>query len=133
EMEEFPGRTTIVMTQTFGDFVALQNKYRHEYIDKDGKIQSTPLGTYWLSSRQRRQYDNGMAFMPRRDEQVVGGRLNLWCGYGVKPIKPGGKSGAAGCNRFLDFVREVICSGDEEHFDYLEKREAFVLQRRMRS
>jgi hypothetical protein len=27
----------------------------------------------------------------------------------------------------------VICSGDEEHFDYLIKREAFILQRRARS
>jgi hypothetical protein len=133
EMEEFPGRSTIVMTQTFGDFVALQNKYRHEYIDKDGKIQSIPLGSYWVSSPHRRQYDNGMAFMPCHDDPVVGGRLNLWCGYGVKPIKPDGKSGAAGCDKFLSLMHKVICGGNGEHFDYLEKREAFILQKRKRT
>ena len=31
ELEEFPGRETIVMTQTVPDFELLKNKYRHEY------------------------------------------------------------------------------------------------------
>ena len=133
ELEEFPGRKTIVMTQTLGDFTALQNKYRYEYTDGKGEIKSIPLGTYWLSSRDRRQYDGGMAFMPRHSEKVVGNRLNLWQGPGVEPVKPAGKSGEAGCDKFLNFMREVICSGNEEHFDYLRKREALILQQRMRS
>jgi hypothetical protein len=132
EMEEFPGRETIVMTQTFGDFASLQNKYRHEYKDKDGKLQSVPMGTYWLDSRNRRQYDGGMAFVPHHDEGVIRDRLNLWRGYGVAPAKPKGESGAAGCNLFLNFMRDVICSGNAEHFDYLRKREAFILQKRIR-
>src|SRR5262249_3711658 len=28
---------------------------------------------------------------------------------------------------------KIICSGDEEHYDYLIKREAFIAQKRMRS
>jgi hypothetical protein len=132
EMEEFPGRETIIMTQTMGDFASLQNKYLHEYSDKNGKLQSVPMGTYWLNSKDRRQYDGGMAFMPQHDEEVIRERLNLWRGYGVKLIKPKHKSAAAGCNLFLDFMRDVICSGNEEHFDYLLKREAFILQNRIR-
>ena len=65
ELDEFPGRETIVMTQSVGDFVSLNNKYRHFYLDKKGELQSTPMGTYWIGSRGRRQYDGGMAFMPR--------------------------------------------------------------------
>ena len=100
ELEEFPGRSTITMTQTLGDFRALQNKYQHEYTGAKGVIKSIPLGTYWLSSRNRRQYDGGMAFMPRHSEKVVGNRLNLWHGYGVRSAKPVSKSGAAGWTNF---------------------------------
>jgi hypothetical protein len=133
EDEEFPGRQTIILTQTPDDFALLKNKYRHEYQDEDGKWHSVGKGTYWLRHKERRQYDFGMAFMPYTDEKVVRGRLNLWQGYGVRPRKPEGKSGAAGCFKFLDLMREVICGGNDEHFDYLLKREAFILQKRQRS
>ncbi|MDE5440530.1 hypothetical protein GWG65_03505 [Bradyrhizobium sp. CSA207] len=130
ELEEFPGRQSIVMTQSLGDFASLQNKYRHEYMDAKGEKKTIPLGSYWIDSRYRRQYDGGMAFMPhKRDDK----KLNLWRGYGVKPVKPEGKSGAAGCAKFLDFMLKVICSGNERHFDYLRKREATILQRLVRS
>jgi hypothetical protein len=133
ELEEFPGRETIVMTQTISDFTALQNKYRHRWITKDGEEKSSPMGSYWIGNQQRRQFDGGMAFMPQRDAPHVGNRLNLWNGFGVKPNKPDGKSGAAGCQLFLDFMRDVICSSDEATFDYLRKREAHILQKRTRS
>ena len=132
ELEEFPGRETIVMTQTIADFKSLQNKYRHSWRDEKGELQSSPLGTYWISSPERRQYDGGMAFMPQHDGDV-GNRLNLFRGFGVKAIKPDGKSGAAGCQKFLDFMRDIICSGNEAHFDYLLKREATIFQKRIRS
>ena len=45
------------------------------------------MGTYWIGSPKRRQYDGGMAFMPQHDGDV-GNRLNLWRGFGVKAIKP---------------------------------------------
>ena len=70
--------------------------------------------------------------MPQHDGDV-GNRLNLFRGFGVKAIKPDGKSGAAGCQKFLDFMRDIICSGNEEHFDYLLKREATIFQKRIRS
>lgn len=134
EMEEFPGRTTIVMTQSFSDFAALYDKFSHKFKSKEkDTLIKIPLGTYWLDSPKRRQYTGGMAFLPQRDEKVVNDRLNLWQGYGVDAVKPAGKSGAAGASKFLDFARDVICSGDEAHFDYLIKREAFILQRRARS
>ena len=34
------------------------------------------------------------------------------------------------CQLFLDHARKIICSGNEEHYDYLIKREAFIAQRR---
>ena len=53
--------------------------------------------------------------------------------FAVVARKPEGKSGAAGCKSFLDHGRKIICSGDEQHYDYLIKREAFIAQRRVRS
>jgi Bifunctional DNA primase/polymerase, N-terminal len=50
ELEEFPGRETIVMTQTISDFTALQNKYRHRWITKDGEEKSSPMGSYWIGN-----------------------------------------------------------------------------------
>jgi hypothetical protein len=132
ELADFPGRETIVLTQTIGDFTALQNKYRHQYRDKKGEVQSQPMGNHWIGSPQRRQYDGGMAFMPSHDGDL-GNRLNLWNGFGVKPEKPARSSGAAGCELFLDFMLNVICSGSEEHFDYLRRREATILQKRIRT
>jgi hypothetical protein len=132
ELPAFPGRETIVMTQTINDFRSLQNKYRHHYHDKEGLPQSQPMGNHWINSTERRQYDGGMAFMPQHDGDV-GNRLNLWHGFGVKAIKPFGASGEAGCRSFLGFMRTIICGGDEEHFDYLVKREALIFQKRIRS
>jgi hypothetical protein len=133
ELEDFPGRETIVMTQTIGDFIALQNRYRHTYQDNQGETQSVPLGTFWINSQHRRQYDGGMAFLPGHNTDMVRNRMNLWRRYGVQAIKPDGKSGAQGCAKFLAFMHDVICGGNPGHFDYLVKREAIILQKRIRS
>src|SRR4051794_27806856 len=50
ELPEFPGRETIVMTQTFDDFKALNDRYRHSYVDAKGQQQETPMGTHWIAS-----------------------------------------------------------------------------------
>ena len=127
ELEEFPGRETIVMTQTVGDFKSLHNKYRHVYLDKNGEPQSIPLGTYWIEQpgappvrrrhgvhaaarRRRRQQAEPVARLRRQADQEAGLRA-----------------------KFLDFMLNIICSGNEEHFDYLIKREATILQKRIRT
>ena len=120
ELEDFPGRETIVMTQTIADFKSLQRQVSPHLSGRERRTEKHPLGTYWIGSPKRRQYDGGMAFMPQHDGDV-GNQLNLWRGFGVKAIKPDGTSGAAGCQKFLDFMRNIICSGNEAHFDYLLK------------
>ena len=130
---DFPGHETIVRSSSLADFKALHNKYRHTYMNDNGKTVTVRLGTWWVGNPGRRQYDGGMRFMPSRAEAVVNGTLNLWRGFAVAARKPEGKSGAAGCRLFLDHGLHVICSGNEEHFDYLIKREAFIAQQRVRS
>jgi hypothetical protein len=132
---DFPGRQTIVGVSALNDFKALHNKYRHmHYNEAKGTVAIVKNGDWWINHPQRRQYDGGMRFMPNRDQEIVDGTiLNLWRGFAVPARKPAGKSGAAGCQLFLDHGLKVICSGNEAHYDYLIKREAFIAQRRMRS
>ncbi len=127
----FRGRKSMSFS-SLKDFEELHNKYRHSYL-KDGKPIEEPLGTWWIRNPRRRQYDGGIRFMPTRDEDVVGDIKNLWQGFNVAARKPDGKSGANGCQLFLDHARLIICSGDEGHFDYLMKREALIAQKRIRS
>ena len=126
---EFPGRKTIVRAQTFADFRNLYSNKRK--ITKTGK--TFTLGAWWLSQQRRRQYDGGQKFMPEHDAEVVGSVLNTFEGFTIQPRKPEGRSGAKGCQRFLDHGRKIICSGNEEHWDYLEKREAWIARYRRRT
>ena len=135
---EFPGHRTIAMFSSLSDFKSLKDKYRHSYqqLNANSEVEtvSVKLGTWWVGNTGRRQYDGGMKFVPTCDDDVVNGNtLNLWQGFKVAARKPEGKSGAKGCQLFLDHARKIICSGDEEHYDYLIKREAFIAQRRTRS
>ena len=87
ELDEFPGRETIVMTQTLGDFAALNNKYRHCLSwTRKANCKASRWAPTGSEATERRQYDGGMAFMPQHDGDV-GNRLNLWRGFGVKAIK----------------------------------------------
>lgn len=133
----FPGRKTITSTSGFGDFKDLYDKYRisYETVGKKGKTETVVvgLGTWWISQPHRRQYDGGMKFVPQSDQEIIGNTMNLWRGFAVRDRKPDGGSGASGCQLLLDHGLKVICSGDEAHFDYLIKREAFIAQRRTKS
>ena len=117
---DFPGRKIIVRAQSFAEF-------RNLYSNK------TKGGTWWLAQPQRRQYDGGQRFMPQHDTEVVGNVLNLFEGFPIRPRKPEGRSGASGCQLFLDHERKIICGGNDEHWEYLEKREAWIARYRRRS
>jgi hypothetical protein len=138
EDDEFKGRQTIVAVSSFEDFTNLHSNRRKSWteIGKNGgepKPVEIPLGAWWLRQKKRRQYDNGMKFMPHSDAEVVNGRRNLWRGFGVADRKPDGKSGEAGCKLFLDHMRTILCSGNEEHFDYFRKHHATIIQERRRT
>jgi hypothetical protein len=135
----FPGRETIVRAQTFQDFGNLHSNKRKmvetDKIGDDGNpvMKKVPLGEWWLRHERRRQYDGGQKFMPQHDTEVVGDTLNMYTGFGVHPRKRHGQSAASGCKLFLDHGFNVICSGNEEHWEYLLKREAWIVQHRRRS
>ena len=76
-------------------------------------------GTWWLNQKGRRQY-KGVAFRPGEPAEI-GGRLNLWRGWGVEPR-------AGDWSLMLRHIKEVLASGDEASGDYIVKWTAWVLQ-----
>ena len=76
----------------------------------------------WFAWKERRQYlGRGVVFEPGGPPEVQNDKLNLWRGFGVKP-KQGDWSLV--CNH----IRNVICSGNEEHFRYFIKWMAYAVQ-----
>lgn len=73
---------------------------------------------WWTAHRRRREYKR-VVFEPGLD---VPDCYNLWTGFAVQPV-PGDKH-----LRYLDHVRANICNGDDEHYDYLIRWMARVVQ-----
>lgn len=81
-----------------------------------------PIGQAWLEWEDRRRAPKGVAFLPKHDPgEIVDGRLNLWCGYGIEPKK--GK-----WTLFRKMILDDLCGGNEEHFSYAIKWLAWKLQ-----
>lgn len=101
---------------TFSSRTDFVTRYENRTIRRNGE--DTDVGEFWLRHRSRRQCD-GIVFMPGGD---VPNYYNLWMGWGVSP-KPGN------CDRFVEFVSEVICDGDSERFAYVWGWMAHLFQR----
>lgn len=118
QMDEALKRTRLT-AQSFED---LRNRHMHQYVvigkDKAGLPIRVPAGKWWLAHEQRRQFDR-LIFLPG---QEVRGAYNLWKGFGVEAI-PG-----LGYERYLDHVLRNICAGVQDHFDYLVRWMARVVQ-----
>lgn len=84
---------------------------------EDGK--QRPLGSWWVKHPRRRQYD-GVVFDPAPNRTHA--RLyNLWRGWAVEP-RPGDWS------LMKRLLRDVLCRGHEESFDYVLRWSAFMVQ-----
>ena len=66
---------------------------------------------YWFAhtdeSYKRVTFDPNPAYKPRRDE------INTWTGFAFEPEKNGK------ADMFLRFIRDVICNGNHENYEYL--------------
>lgn len=93
------------------DFI---NSMSYDLTEPDEEGKRHMKARIWLSSPQRRQYDDA-EFFPGGEETVVltvlGEQvkiLNLWRGWAVPP-NPAGT-----CDAWLELLREVICGGDKK-------------------
>jgi hypothetical protein len=77
---------------------------RHvQYNDK-----KVPLGKYWITHPQRRQYE-GITFSPLHDKP---GHFNLWRGFSVEP-----KQGD--CSKLLKHIEDNVCCGNQDHYRWV--------------
>ena len=115
--DEVMGRSRL----TISSFEDVRNRYSHMKVkvavDKEGNDVMKPLGKYWLDHPMRRQFDY-MRFMPQGDRPGV---YNLWRGFSVEP-KPGN------CDLYLNHLRDNVCGGRQEYYEYLIKWMARAVQ-----
>jgi hypothetical protein len=119
--DEALGRACLVR-YSFSDFKRKLEPYVH-------KASGKQLAEKWLSWEKRRQYDR-VVFRPHEGREEAAREvktltphdvLNLWGGFSVQP-KPGLS------DRIQEHLRDVVCAGDLEHFDYLFKWMARLVQ-----
>lgn len=99
----------IYVRSTFQD---LRNLYCNRFVilgvTARGATLEKDLGTYWLESPDRREYQ-GVVFSPSKTPD---GYLNLWQGFTVTP-KPGS------WDLLREHILQNICNGDQKNFDYV--------------
>ncbi|WGH15589.1 integrase [Pseudomonas phage PA_LZ03] len=98
-----------ISRQSFEDF---RNRYRHIKVkvgdDGKGNPMFKPAGAWWVDHPNRRQYET-VVFAPCHE---VPDAYNLWKGFAVDAI--------AGDKHlpYLQHLRDNVCSGDEELYNY---------------
>jgi hypothetical protein len=89
--------------------------------DKDD-AKPIKVSKHWFDWPERRQHvGRGVVFIPGGPPEVENDMLNLWRGWGVEP-----KQGDWSLMR--SHIRDVICSGNDEHFQYLIRWMAYGVQ-----
>lgn len=98
--------------QSFADFTnALCKEQVFVGIDKKGNPILIPKARWWLEHPKGRQYWR-VVFLPGRE--VSPDLLNLWRGFAFEPRK-------GDCNLYLEHLRNIICNGNEAHYEYTIK------------
>lgn len=120
--------------QVHYDFIAQQsfeNLYQNTRI-KIGEVSKNKAvidvtkthAVAWLKDGRCRTYRRGVVFnpMPINAKPLPDSYYNLWQGFAVEPKK-------GDCTMILNHIRNVICNGDIEVYDYLIKWIAAKIQR----
>lgn len=112
-------RRTRLSKQTFDDF---RNRYMHILVEMgrnaENEVIRVQLGKFWLGNQNRRQYRT-IVFAPGREAPDS---YNLWRGFACE-------ARAGECGLFLSHVRENICGGNDDYYEYLLSWMARCVQR----
>jgi hypothetical protein len=106
-MQERDGEMVLLARR---DFELLFSNQSVQVTDADGKQKEAKLARRWLEWPGRREYER-LVFRPGRPAGP--GEYNLWRGWGVER-NPDGT-----CTRFLDHLRRIVCSGNDQHYEWL--------------
>ena len=109
---------TTVEYSTIQDFKSFFSHRLKMIKDADGNDKAIRMGDWWLNNEKVRVFDY-VCFRPGLESP---GGYNLWRGFAYKAI-PGD------CSPFLDHIRNNICRGKQEWYDYLVGWMAHAVQR----
>lgn len=107
---------------TYGSVGDLHNFYENER--RPSEKGTVPASKQWMQHPARRSYPNGIIFSPNKE---VEGVYNHWQGFSVAPSTK--KRPEEGCKRFLKHLLEVVCCGNENHYQYQLGWLAHMVQR----
>lgn len=93
----------------------------HRMVVTDDEGSEAPMGTWWTRHPLRNTVKE-LVFKPGQPPQV-NGEYNLHRGFSVRPT-PGDLDA-----RYLDHLREIVCSGNDETYEYLMNWMARSFQR----
>lgn len=109
----------IIRTQSFKDFsLGLANEPVKIGVKENGEPKLENPAKVWLEHDKRLTYER-VVFKP--NETVSKNVKNLWTGFAVKPVK-------GNCDLYLGHVKENICQGDEELYDWVVKWMAYQVR-----
>lgn len=93
----------------FEDFNKFHARHRIE-VDRE-KEKTIPLTKVWQEHPARKTRDGIVCDFTTAGD--VGNKLNVFRGFPEHSVP------AKSCQKFLDFIREVICEGDDYHYRYV--------------
>jgi hypothetical protein len=99
----------------FWTLSAFHEWHANRYVHCENR--KVPLAKHWMHHPQRRQYE-GVVFSPGRD---VPNHYNLWRGFAVEPR-------AGYCSKFLAHLRDNVCRGDKEVYNWVVGWFANIIQ-----
>lgn len=110
---------------------AFEDHFSNRKIERDGGgsgPRTIPLGKAWIESPSRPSavgmtFDTNASPGEDIDGRIVGGRLNLWTGFGCAPVQKAG-----GWKRLRAMIRDDLCNGNEEVFQYVLRWIAYKIQ-----
>ena len=107
---------------TRSDFNALMANKPPAFVWNEKKEEWVPLSIakYWIEHANRREYE-GITFYPSNNGEV-NGYYNLWRGFALEPQQ-------GDCDLILEHLKEVVCAGDEKHYEYTLSWFAHLIQK----
>ncbi|XSC48595.1 hypothetical protein ACF1BQ_031240 [Bradyrhizobium sp. RDT10] len=117
------GKTVILTfekdgTTSYGSVHDVYNYYENDRVATEKSTE--PVTKAWMRHKARRSYPNGIVFAPQSGPD---GAYNHWQGFAVEPDPP------SSCARFLDHLRDNICAGDDNAYQWVIRWFAHMVQR----
>ena len=104
---------TNIFLMTKKDFIDAYEHMRILILGEDNKPKVVPITELWLKHPNRRRYEKGITFDPNKLYDRNDDYFNTWRGFAITQGIGGDVA------HFLDYVKNIVVSGNEEHYEWL--------------